>query len=181
MQFVILGLLLGGPLSLYDVRKRFSAGISLFYSASFGGIQRALGQLIESGAITVADSPGDPRGKKLYSTTSLGVERWRAWMLEEIPAGADAETLILAKVFLLGRLDDPRDRQVVLARARSRAVTSLDDLREVATEVDMASVDLPEEVRMIAQFQRSTLDYGLRAHVLTVTWIDELIRKEEAA
>jgi DNA-binding PadR family transcriptional regulator len=180
VRFVILGLLLGGPLSLYDVRKRFSAGISLFYSASFGGIQRALQQLLESGSITVADSPDDPRGKKLYSVTSLGRTRWRQWMLDEIPPGADAETLMLAKIYLVGRIDDPADRRAVLARARARAVAALDDLRHIATEVDMASVDLPEDVRTIAAFQRATLDYGLRAHVLAVTWVDELIRREDA-
>lgn len=180
MQFVILGLLLGGPLSLYDVRRHFAAGISLFYSASFGGIQRALQQLLENGSITVADSPGDPRRKKLYSVTDVGRARWHEWMLDEIPSGADAETLMLAKVFLAGRIDDPADRRRVLARARARAVAALDELREVATEVDMASVDLPEDLRTIATFQRATLDYGLRAHVLAVTWIDELIRREDA-
>ena len=77
MQYVILGLLLGGPLSLYDVRKRFSAGISLFYSASLGSLQRALQQLVADGSVTVADAVGDARGKKLHSVTERGRERWR--------------------------------------------------------------------------------------------------------
>ena len=49
MRFLILGILLDGPLSLYDMRKQFAAGISLFYTASSGSIQRALGQLARMG------------------------------------------------------------------------------------------------------------------------------------
>lgn len=41
MRFLILGTLLDGPLSLYDMRKQSAAGITLFYTASFGSIQRA--------------------------------------------------------------------------------------------------------------------------------------------
>ncbi len=56
MQQVILGLLiLHGPLSLYAVQRQFQQGVSLFYSASFGSIQRALKQLAEQGLATVAD------------------------------------------------------------------------------------------------------------------------------
>lgn len=45
MRFLILGTLLDGPLPLYDMRKQSAAGITLFYTASFGSIQRALGRL----------------------------------------------------------------------------------------------------------------------------------------
>lgn len=53
MRFVILGLLLSGPLSLYDVHKHFTGSISLFYAASFGSIQRALKQAHAEGWVTV--------------------------------------------------------------------------------------------------------------------------------
>lgn len=179
MQFVILGLLLDGPLSLYDVRKRFSAGISLFYSASFGSIQRALQHLVDSGSVTVAPAPDDPRGKKLHTVTAEGRARWRAWMLEPIPPGADAETTALAKVFLLGRLDSPRDRRTVLDLIHDRAGAALATLHGLAAELDDAESGLPQELRVVAGYQRATLDYGLRAHELTLRWVDELRAAEQ--
>lgn len=174
MKFVILGLLLTGPLSLYDVRKRFTAGISLFYSASFGSIRRALQQLVADGAATVSDEPGSARGKRLYSVTEGGRTAFQAWMREPVASGADSETTMLAKVYLLGRLDDPADRRDVLTALRTRARLDLEALTATARDVDAAARDLPPEHRALFAPQRATLDYGLRAHALAVAWLDEL-------
>ncbi len=83
MQFVILGLLLTESLSLYDVHKRFSGSVSLFYSASFGALRRALGQLVDAGHATVADAADVRRGKKLYRITLEGRDAWLRWMRNE--------------------------------------------------------------------------------------------------
>jgi DNA-binding PadR family transcriptional regulator len=174
VPFVILGLLLGGPLSLYDLRKRFSAGISLFYSSSFGGLQRALGHLIDSGGVTVEVDPGNTRGRKLYRVTDAGRSQWHEWMLEPLPRGADTETLLLAKVFLLGRLEASADRALALARVREAAEASLSELRALAADVDAQTTGLPSELADIAAYQRATLDYGLRSAQLALEWIDEL-------
>ena len=89
MQYVILGLLLSGPLSLYDLRKRFAAGISLFYSASLGSLQRALQNLAADGLVIGIEVAGDRRGKKLYSVTDTGMQRWREWLAAPIPPGTE--------------------------------------------------------------------------------------------
>ncbi|RAA52293.1 PadR family transcriptional regulator, partial [Burkholderia multivorans] len=57
MVFLLLGLLHDGPRTLYDLHRRFSRGISLFYAASFGSIQRALDRARDSGWVTVDDVP----------------------------------------------------------------------------------------------------------------------------
>ncbi len=180
MQFVILGLLLDGPLSLYDVHKRFRAGISLFYRASFGSIQRALQGLVDSGAVTVADEPGHARRRKLHTVTTEGRARWRAWMLEPIAAGADAETLVLAKVYLLGRLDDAADRRAVLDLVRERAAASAAELEDLSALIDASASGIPDDLRLVAGYQRATLDYGVRSHGLALRWIDELRAEERA-
>ncbi|MFT4294330.1 MAG: helix-turn-helix transcriptional regulator [Micropruina sp.] len=171
MQFVILGLLLGGPLSLYEVHKRFASGISLFYSASFGSLQRALRTLAADGSVTVAEAPGDARGKKLYSVTDRGRTRWRTWMLEPIRAGVDAETTALAKIFLLGRLP-ASDRRTVLDEIGSLAQRQTAGLRRLWDET--GDLDAAGERRELLAYQRATLDYGLRAHRLMNDWLEEL-------
>lgn len=171
MQYVILGLLLGGPLSLYDLRKRFAAGISLFYSASLGSLQRALHTLAAEGFVIGTEVTGDRRGKKLYSITDAGSERWRAWLAESVPQGTEAETVILAKVFLLGGLADSHERAATLEVIRDGVQVSINTLRRLAGELDA----LPRPDRdPRASYPRATLDYGLRAHELLLGWIDEL-------
>ncbi len=178
MQFVILGLLLGGPLSLYDVQKRFAAGISLFYSASSGSIQRALQNLAAEGAVVVADADDSRRGRKVYRITEAGRQRWRAWMLAPVPSGTDAETTVLAKVYLLGRLDVAQDRADTIRGIRDHVDSSHRALEALASEVDAHGADLDDATRRIFVFQRATLDYGLRSHALMSEWLDDMEEHE---
>lgn len=174
MHPLILGLLLSGPLSLYDVQKRFSAGLSHFYSASSGSIERALRRIVEVGDATLEAEPGNARGRKLYRITAEGRRGWREWMHAPTPSGADAETTALAKVFLLGRLDDPAEQREVLAAIRAEADASRERLRGVARTVDSEAAGLDAGAQRLFAPQRATLDYGLRAHDLLLAWLAEL-------
>lgn len=174
VQYVILGLLLGGPLSLYDLQKRFAASVSLFYSASSGSIQRALQHLVAEGAVTVDDADGSRRGRRVYRIADAGRERWREWMLGAIPAGTDAETTVLAKVFLLGRLEAPDDRAAVVDGIRRHVAEARGTLETLATEVDAHAGPLSDDDARVFAYQRATLDYGLRAHATLAHWIDEV-------
>jgi DNA-binding PadR family transcriptional regulator len=170
MQHVILGLLLLGPQSLYDLHKQFGQGVSLFYSASFGSIQRALQQLVAQGHVTVSDAPDDRRGRKLHTITDAGRAAWREWMLSPL-TGSDVETTMLAKVFLTGFLP-PSDRPEVIARLRTRADAELEGLEGAAAAIDAQTV--PAEYADAFAYQRATLDYGIRAHRLAQDWLAEL-------
>lgn len=170
MQFLILGILLDGPLSLYDVRKRFAAGISLFYAASFGSIQHALGRLESQGWVTRADAEGSGRRKKLYIISETGHQAWREWMLSPI-TGSDAEPTMLAKVYLIGRLPSS-ERGACVAELRDRIVADADRLAALAAEVDLAKI--ADGAHEVHRYRRATLDYGIRSHALAAQWLDEL-------
>lgn len=126
VQFLILGILLDGPLSLYNVHKRFTGGISLFHAASFGSIQRALRQLDAQGWVTATNAADSPRRKKLYAITDPGREAWRDWMRAPITA-SDTEPTMLAKVYLLGQLP-VAERGGCLAAIRARVTEDADTL-----------------------------------------------------
>lgn len=170
MKHVILGLLMIQPMSLYDLHKAFRAGISLFYSASFGSLQRSLAQLIEEGLVIAEPEPGDPRGKKRHTITAAGCAAWREGMLTPIVA-ADAETTMLARVFFLGLLNGD-DRKAAVALLRERAADDLAQLQTVAVALDAA--EIPAKLADVFRYQRTTLDYGIRSHSLVRTWLDEL-------
>ena len=179
MQQVILGLLiLHGPLSLYAVQRQFQQGVSLFYSASFGSIQRALKQLAEQGLATVADAAAaDARGSKPYTVTDAGRRAWREWMLSPV-TGGDVETTALARTFFVGLLEERSERRQVVAAIRVRVASDLAELQAVAEGVDAAAI--PAEFADVFAFQRATLDYGIRSNLLALTWCDELTASLEA-
>jgi DNA-binding PadR family transcriptional regulator len=168
VQFVILGMLWGGPLSLYAVRQRFASVVSLFYSASFGSIQRALRILVDDGFASVADDPASARGARLYTVTDAGREAFRSWMRAPL-TGSDLEQTMLAKVFFLGRLDDPAERAAVLAVIRGRIDAEAARLTALGDALPAALADDP-----LARPQLATLDYGRRSLALARTWITEL-------
>lgn len=170
MQFLILGILLDGPLALYDVHKRFSAGISLFYAASFGSIQRALRQLETQGWATTEDAPDTRRRKKLYVITESGRRAWREWMTSPVEA-TDPEPMMLARIYLLGQLS-AAERGACIDLIRARVSADAESLRSLADELD--AVDVPDQVAVAYRYRRATLDYGLRTHSLALTWLDEL-------
>lgn len=170
MQFLILGLLLHGPLSGYGLRKQFAAGISLFYSASLGGIQRSLGVLEARGWVAKQESADSRRPRHLYAITGAGREAWHGWMLAPITE-SDAEQVALAKVYLLGSLP-PEDRGESINVLRHRAAADLDRLTRLRAEID--ATQMPEHVKEPVRFRLATLDYGIRAHELMVRWLNEL-------
>ena len=171
MQHVILGLLiLHGPLSLYAVQRLFQQGISLFYSASFGSIQRALRQLAQQGLVTVGEG-ADARGSKPYAVTDAGHRAWHDWMLAPL-SGNDAETAALSRVFFLGLLTDASERADVVRAVRTRIAADLATLDTLAQDVDAA--EIPGQYADVFTFQRATLDYGIRANRLALEWCDEL-------
>ncbi|WP_300264866.1 PadR family transcriptional regulator [Microbacterium sp.] len=171
MRYMILGLLLGGPLSLYDLHKRFTAGMAQFYSGSIGGIRRALTQLVVAGWATVEDAEDGRRGKREYTITPEGKQAWREWMQAPLPPSSDSETMILAKVFLLGWL--PEDERVVTIQAlHDRVSEDAKDIDALLQSVD--SNDIAADERDVFDFQRATLEYGAHAHRLLGDWLAAL-------
>lgn len=163
MKFFILGLLLSEPLTLYDLHRRFSAGLSHIYAASFGSIHRALRQLDLAGDVTVAASSDTSRGKKRYRATAQGRRTWRDWMITPQPT-EDIELAALARVFLLGQLDGSEQRREVLLALHRRAVEEHDDL---------GRIDVP--IHDQARYPRAVLEYGLRAGRGLVGWLEDLL------
>lgn len=168
MAHVILGLLMLRPQSLYELTKYFSAGVSLFYSASTGSIKRALDRLLAEGRIAVESADG-PRGRKIYAITDDGREEFRRWMLEEI-SGSDAETGTLSRVFFLGFLD-AADRPQVAANIRERMESDLVRLERL--EAQTARTEIPEGLEDVAQYQLATLQYGLTVHRTAMAWAEQ--------
>lgn len=173
MAYVILGLLLLRPMSLYDVVKAFEAGVSLFYSASSGSIKRALDTLVAQGHVEVASAEEGGRRRKTYRVTGPGEAHWRAWMLAE-PTG-NLEQAALSRLHFLGLLE-AGERRAVLERIEARITRDLAQLEAIEAQVE--GQEIPAELRDVATYQLATLDYGLASHRHALEWFRGRIDQE---
>ena len=165
VTYVILGLLHITHMSLYDLIKAFEAGASLFYGASAGSIKRALDKLLEEGAVRVGRQAPGVRGRREYSVTSLGTQKFEAWMRQE-PRG-DFDSTAVARLYFLG-LMPPDERSAILARIQERALSDLNRLELV--EQEARSTEVPDRFQDVGRFQQAALNYGLSSMRHTYDW-----------
>lgn len=123
VKFIVLGLLLYAPLTLYDLQKRFAAGLVHIYGASFGSLHRVLGQLVELGyaelaEATVGKNSNSGRQKKIYRATSAGRKAFREWMLNP-GASEPLEQAMLGRIYFLGLMRSHEERAQVIGELRA--------------------------------------------------------------
>lgn len=179
MKFLILGLLLTHPLSLYELHTRFASGLSHIYAASYGSIHRSLRRLHEVGDVSLVTDEIAPRNAKRYIATDQGQQAWRDWMRNP-QRTEDFEASMLARVLLLGCLDTPAERETVLRALHQRALFNLQELRAIDPTGNV-SMDPhhPHARAPRVHYPAVTLDYGLRAAERVVSWLELLINEVE--
>ncbi len=98
-QFAVLGMLMAGPRSGYDLKRQFEEQIGHFWSESLGQIYPTLARLKEEGSLRVRTekTPGRP-DRKVYSVTERGRKKFDAWF-DEAPARERVRNELLLKVF----------------------------------------------------------------------------------
>lgn len=177
MEYVILGLLLMADMSLYELNHQFKQGISLFYSASLGSLQKALAGLLSKGWVTCTEVTDKGRHKKIYAITPAGQEAFGAWMDAGIPI-QKLGVVALSKVFFLGYIEDPAHRRRILQEMLAKVDQVLADL--TATEEQINALTLPPEYAAIFHYQRKTLTYGIGAHRFARDWCRQMLAELDA-
>lgn len=169
MGSFILGLLMTlGPQTLYSLNRQFHVGPSLFYSASFGGLQSALRGLVASGHVTVEEVTASGRHKRIHAITDDGVAAFHAWIRS--PLEGDLEVAALSRLFHLGLIREPAERRAILVgivTAIEGRLAGLEHLQEALADQLQA---VPPHVRDTVRYQLATLDYGLTAHRAGLAW-----------
>ena len=178
MGSFILGLLMAlGPQTLYSLNRQFQAGPSLFYSASFGGLQSALRGLVASGHVTVSEVTDHGRHKRIHTITDDGSAAFHAWIRS--PLEGDIEVAGLTRLFHLGLIQDPADRREILDGIIGAIEAQLADLEGLGESIATQTQGVPPEVRDIVRFQVATLDYGVAAHRAGLAWFKALADAED--
>lgn len=175
MEFVVLGLLMIQPLTIYELNKSFQGGISLFYSASLGSLQTAIKKLLTKGHVSFQISR-EGRRKKTYRIEDSGAEAFRHWMFQDVPQ-SKLEVTALSKVYFLGLIETKEERLAVLDTILAAIDISTKELNAMAEMYQ--EVEIPDSYRQIFTFQMDTLNYGQGATGFGAQWFRDLRKRIE--
>ena len=171
MEFVILGLLALRAMTVYEINKALERGVSLFYSASFGSINAAVGKMLAKGWISGQEAVENGRNKRLFHLTPAGRQAFQNWLASEIEA-EKVKDPGLTRLYFLG-FSDPEERVRVLE-------AHLQHLRQTLGKLDVihqqtANMQIPEELQTVAKFQLFTLQYGRDFYAFNIRWYEALL------
>jgi DNA-binding PadR family transcriptional regulator len=157
----LLDLLAGEPMSGYDLSRYFAISLGNVWPAQHSQIYPELARLAAEGLITQTGE--GPRGRKVYQTTSLGLEALRAWMRDGEPDySVRAEALL--RVFCLWVL--PTDEALAhLTRDRAEYVRHLEQIEDAIAHVDWAENPPTRSGRL-------TIEFGRRFYSTLIEWVD---------
>ncbi len=162
-EHVLLGWIVAGPQSAYDLKKLFAATPASVYQPSPGALVPALRRLERRGLVSV-ETDGTPgrRLRRLYRPTETGRLRHRAWLHQGVdPATVGRDLgLHLVRFVMMERdlpLTDVLGFLAELADALERFVGSI--------EKYMASTSLPGRHPLLA------LGHGVSVHRASLDWV----------
>ena len=84
-KYAVMGILSMGPMSGYDIKKRFEKSLSYFWSESYGQIYPILKNLAKQGLATrsIKKQTGKP-DRHIYALTDKGRRALQEWMIQPV-------------------------------------------------------------------------------------------------
>ena len=171
LEYILLGFLIPGEKTGYELKQCMVRSTSYFFDASFGSIYPALKRLTDKGMILLQQGAEGSRVKKSYEITEAGKTCFLDWLAQPIPfAGARQDHLV--KLFFYGYL--PKE-------------TAVQNLKEFITEVEVLKNRLEREKQeeesqhAISEFfyEHAAMIYGVTYYHFVIDWCRTLIRQLE--
>ena len=123
-QFAILGLLLLGPMSGYDLKQMVDRSISHFWREGWGRIYPTLRALEKTGMVAKRTERKSGRPERnVYSLRPKGRKRLREWLVREWAPEVYRNELLLKLFF--GRTAPPEVTRRHVERFREQRVTQI--------------------------------------------------------
>ncbi len=171
MEYIILGLLLLQPRTIYQLRKRIDKGLHLMYSCSTGSIQAAIKKLLSGGCISVEEMTENGKLKKIYDITDTGKAKFYAWINSDISCGA-FKNPELAKIYFLGF--SQRSTQTEAIKNYIKDMEKIhSDLEKICSEGDDISAAMQDNDILFYQLQ--TAKYGRDLIKFNIDWYTQLL------
>ena len=164
LDALILGLLDLRPMTGYDLKKTFDGTVAHFWSADQSQIYRTLARLENDGLLDVRVIPQEGRpDRREHRLTEQGRATLAGWLRSPLPEEKPREPF-LARLFFVGRADDPEQARTLIAERREAGRRHLATLESIP----VADGDLA------ARLRSATLRNGILQTQAELTWLDEL-------
>jgi DNA-binding PadR family transcriptional regulator len=161
LRHALLNQLAGEPMSGYDLARRFDESRANVWPAQHSQIYPELAKLSAAGLITQTGE--GPRGKKVYETTSSGLDALQSWLRSTTP-DYSMRFEALPRLFCLWVLPDD-EALALLRRDRARYV-------EHRAQMEVAVVEVDRSESPVHRTARLTIEFGMRFYDALIEWID---------
>lgn len=169
IEYILLGFLMYGEMTGYDLKQCMSNSTSNFYDTSFGSIYPALKRLETADFVSMRTDLSGSRTRKLYCILPAGREHFLVWMespMEILKRSIDTEPLI--RVFFLS-LIEPEKAKTMISGFRELVTNEQEHLKAIG----------PHVAAVADRFQLATLHFGVGYYQYLATWLDRILEMLE--
>ncbi len=177
---IILGLLLDGDKSSYDIKKNMEKSTGYFYNTSQGSIQPALKKLIQAGHVTFSEEHQGARVKKVYTITNKGEKEFLEWAGQPISLEKPRDPA-LAKIFFFNYVELDRKLELIeeYLLEIENVVSTLKMMKHISAE-QIKKSNQPLDTGKVNS-RLATLQFGLDYYIFLNEWYKKYLKqlKEE--
>jgi PadR family transcriptional regulator, regulatory protein AphA len=164
---VILGLLVRGPRSGYEIKAAVDRSTRFFWAASYGQIYPELRRLEREGLVEGENAPNGRRARRVYRLTPAGRKELETWLVGPIET-VELRDESLLRLFFGDAL--PRETALMLLEGRKRGH---EEFLEVLREIDaLPGVDPP--------FADLVLRWGIAFNEWGAEWCEAQLQRLSA-
>ena len=203
MEFIILGLLLFKPMTVYEIRMYIQRNLTTICSDSLGSIQIAIKKLLNKGYIVTNEYVERGLTKKRHSITNLGVNHYKEWVGSPINI-AKMTNMEESKFYFLGTaskekrisclksyITSLKDQQSKLNAIKeftkaSEEIAIRTNLERISSETQISNnlavvseeKDLKAIFRNTYAYQIYLLEYGLNRTKADIAFYEKILKLE---
>ena len=168
-KYAIMGILSMGPMSGYDIKKKFEKSLSYFWSESYGQIYPILKKLAKQGLATrsIERQTGKP-DRHIYALTNKGRKALQDWMIQPVGRQIGRHEILLKLFF--GQQVSLADNIHQIEHFRKLHSQKLKEI--IATE-EVLRADFKNNPNL--PYWLMTVKYGQHVNQAYLQWCDEIL------
>lgn len=173
---IILGLLLDGDKSSYDLQKTMEKSTGYFYNASQGSIQPALKKLMSNSHVIFFEESQGERVKKVYQITDEGKKEFFNWASQAIDLEKPRDPA-LVKMYFFNYVEQDRKIELVeqyLHEIKS-VIAAMTMMKQMSKE-QIAKLKEPLDNGKI-ESRMAALTFGLDYYTFLNEWYEKYLKQ----
>ncbi|MFC2078781.1 PadR family transcriptional regulator [Candidatus Bipolaricaulota bacterium] len=170
LECALLGFLSYGPLTGYELKKRFDNAIASFWTVPQSQIYTTLHRMNKNGLVTSEIIPQDTRpNRRLYQLTDSGRDSLQQWLAKATSPAATRDPVLL-QLWLSGLVDDE-----TVIETLSTHVERLSQRLKLLLEKPKGKLDSQDDPPRDRFFWWMTLNYGIQHLRFQIAWLEDTI------